>query len=267
MLRLAANLSTLFTDRPLEQRFAAAAEAGFRAVEIQFPYALRPGEVRDRLRENGLQLVLFNAPPGDASKGERGIAALPGREAEFTASIDVVREYAAATGCRRIHVMAGMLGARASRGDHLACFARNLASAAARVADDGLELLLEPINSRVDVPGYVLDSTDDAVRILRDTDCANLGLQFDFYHQQIQNGDLARRFDALLPLIRHVQIADNPGRHEPGTGEIHYPWLLRHVADSAYEGWVGCEYLPTTPGAASLAWAREWLTPDRRSEL
>ena len=261
MLRLAANLSTLFTDRPLAERFAAAAEAGFRAVEIQFPYALSPAEIRDRLRAHDLQLVLFNAPPGDTARGERGIAALPGREADFAASIDTVRAYASATGCRRIHVMAGMLRPDATRAAQLACFARNLAAAAARVASDGIDLLLEPINSRVDVPGYVLDSTDDAVDIIRVSGAANLGLQFDFYHQQIQTGDLARRFDTLLPLIRHLQIADNPGRHEPGTGEINYAWLLQHVADSAYGGWVGCEYLPTANGAESLRWAREWLRP------
>jgi hydroxypyruvate isomerase len=259
MLRLAANLSTLFTEMPLAGRFAAAAAAGFRAVEIQFPYALEPDAVRALLDRHRLELVLFNAPPGDVARGERGLAGLPGREPEFRASLERVREYAEATGCRRVHVMAGMRVAGVEEAAQFACFEANIAEGAARLASLGVELLLEPINTRVDVPGYLLGSTDRAVEILRRLARPNLGLQFDFYHQQIIAGDLARRFDALLPLIRHVQLADNPGRHEPGTGEINYAWLLRHVAGSPYAGWVGCEYGPSVPGAATLAWARPWL--------
>lgn len=257
MLRLAANLSTLFPGLPWPERFAAAAAAGFRAVEIQFPYELSPERLRELLDEHGLELVLFNAPPGDAERGERGLAGLPGSEARFRDSLERVAEYSAATGCRRVHVMAGMRNAALAAEAQFACFEANLAAAAARLPD--VMLMIEPINTRVDVPGYLLDSTARAVDIIRRLALPNLRLQFDFYHQQIQEGDLARRFDALLPLIGHVQLADNPGRHEPGTGEINYPWLLRHVAASDYRGWVGCEYTPREQGAAGFAWAEAFL--------
>jgi len=259
MLRLAANLSTLFTELPLEARFDAAAAAGFAAVEIQFPYELAPARLRVLLAHAGLPLVLFNAPPGDAARGERGLAGLPGRKAEFSASIDRALEYAAAAGCPLIHVMAGLESASHSRALQLDTFAANLADAADRAAAADVTLLLEPINTRVDVPGYLLGDNATAQLLLREAARPNLGLQFDFYHQQIIGGDLARGFDAMLPLIRHVQIADNPGRNEPGTGEINFSWLLAHVAASTYAGWTGCEYRPRTDTASALVWARPHL--------
>jgi hydroxypyruvate isomerase len=259
MLRLAANLSTLFTELPLHARFAAAAAAGFRAVEIQFPYELSAPQLRSLLDAAGLELVLFNAPPGDSARGERGLAGLPGREADFLASLEEALEYAAASGCPLVHVMAGLESDPAARAWQLDTLAANLAAGAERAASAGVSLLLEPINTRVDVPGYLLGDNATAVQLLRALNRPNLGLQFDFYHQQIIGGDLARGFDALLPDIRHVQIADNPGRNEPGTGEINYPWLLAHVAGSPYAGWVGCEYRPRTDSANSLLWARPYL--------
>jgi hydroxypyruvate isomerase len=259
VLRLAANLSTLFNELPLEARFDAAASAGFRAVEIQFPYELPARRVRELLDAAGLQLVLFNAPPGDAARGERGLASLPGREADFDASLDRALEYAERCSCRLVHVMAGMQIDASSRERQIDLFASNLSRAADRAARSQVTLLLEPINTKVDVPGYLLDDAVTATTLLTRLGRQNVGLQFDFYHQQIIAGDLARRFDELLPLIRHVQLADNPGRAEPGTGEINFAWLLDHVARSNYQGWVGCEYRPATDTLSSLRWAQRYL--------
>ncbi|MEO8754704.1 MAG: TIM barrel protein, partial [Casimicrobiaceae bacterium] len=203
MLRLAANLSTLFTEQPLEARFEAAAAAGFNAVEFQFPYELPPTRLQGLLRNAGVELVLFNAPPGDMAAGERGLAGLPGRQEDFRASLARALDYAAATACRRIHVMSGMGGAPRERATRLATLRDNLAGAAELAASAGVTLLLEPINTRVDVPGYLLDDTDVALGLIAELSQPNVALQFDFYHQQIIAGDLARRFTALLPRIGH----------------------------------------------------------------
>jgi hydroxypyruvate isomerase len=259
MVRLAANLSTLFTELPFAQRFAAAAAAGFRHVECQFPYALPAAEVAALLQAHGLRLELFNGPPGDAGRGERGLAGLPGREAGFRASIEQALEYLAATGCRRLHVMAGLLPAGAELAQCEAVFAANLAHAARRLATLGATVLVEPINTRVDVPGYLLSGTAQALRCMAQAGEPNIRLQFDCYHLQIMEGDLARRLQQLLPQIGHVQIADNPGRHEPGTGEICYDYVLRHLDALGYEGVVGCEYVPAAGTMAGLGWARPWL--------
>lgn len=260
MLRLAANLSTLFTEVPLDARFEAAADAGFRGVEIQFPYELPATRVHEQLRASGLHLALFNAPPGDMALGERGLAGLPGREADFRASIARALDYAAASACRRVHVMSGMCMPGVERETQLAILRDNVAVAAELAASAGVTLMLEPINP-VDVPGYLLGDTTTALDVMSAVAARNVALQFDFYHQQIIAGDLTRRFTALLPRIGHLQLADNPGRHEPGTGEINYPWLLAQVAASSYDGWVGCEYLPSRDTASSLAWARPFLQP------
>jgi hydroxypyruvate isomerase len=260
MLRLAANLSTLFTEVALDARFDAAVAVGFRAVEIQFPYALTPAQLHSRVRDAGLTLALFNAPPGDVARGERGLAGLPGREAEFRASVMRALDYATATACRRVHVMSGLRLPDVPLERQRATLRDNLAVAAELAAGAGLTLMLEPIN-RVDVPDYLLGDTTMALALLTELAQPNLALQFDFYHQQIMAGDLARRFAALLPRIGHVQLADNPGRHEPGTGEIRYEWLLGQVAASAYDGFVGCEYLPSRDTASSLQWARPYLQP------
>jgi len=259
MLRLAANLSTLFTELPLEARFAAAASAGFRAVEIQFPYELSTARLRDLLRADGLQLVLCNAPPGNAAGGERGLAGLPGREADFRASLERALEYAVVAGCHLVHVMAGMQSASVTRAEQLTTFAANLGWGAERAAAAGVTLLLEPINTRVDVPGYLLGDTDTAVQLLEQLAHPNLALQFDLYHQHVMGGDVLQRFTGLLPRIAHVQLADHPGRHEPGTGEMDFPKLLAHIAASDYGGWVGCEYWPKTTTQAALLWALPYL--------
>lgn len=257
MIRLAANLSTLFTELPFLDRFDAAAAQGFTAVECQFPYEAAVEDIAARLERTQMQLVLFNAPPGNA--GERGLAALPGREREFDAGIDSALRYAAATGCRQVHVMAGLVPAGADRNRHLDAYVAAISRAADRFAGAGISAMLEPINTRVDVPGYLMDSTALALECIARAGRPNIRLQFDVYHMQIMQGDLLRSIERLLPSIGHIQIADNPGRHEPGSGEIAFDRLLPAIDALGYTGHIGCEYLPAAGTVAGLAWARPWL--------
>jgi hydroxypyruvate isomerase len=257
MIRLAANLSTLFTELPFLERFDAAAAAGFTAVECQFPYQAEAEVIAARLAAAGLQMVLFNAPPGGA--GERGIAALPGRECDFDASIEQASRYIAVTGCIRVHVMAGLLPAGADRARHLDAFVASIGRAADRFAALHAMVTIEPINTRVDVPGYLLDSTALAEECIARAGRPNIRLQYDVYHMQIMEGDLLRSIERLLPVIGHIQIADNPGRHEPGSGEIAFERLLPAIDALGYEGFIGCEYLPAAGTMAGLGWARPWL--------
>jgi hydroxypyruvate isomerase len=259
MPQLAANVSTLFTELPFLDRYDAAAAAGFRGVECQFPYAVPAQAIRERLDRHGLTQVLFNAPPGNMAAGDRGIAGLPGREAEFRASLEQALHYARVTACGRIHVMAGLRPVDVDASTCREQFIGNLAYAADLCAGEGIQLLIEPINTRVDVPGYLIDTTAAAVDCIRRAARPNIRLQYDVYHMQIMEGDLARSIQRLLPVIGHIQIADNPGRHEPGTGEINFAWLLAHLDEIGYRGWVGCEYSPATSTLAGLAWARPWL--------
>jgi hydroxypyruvate isomerase len=263
MIRLAANISTMFTELPFADRIGAAARAGFKAIECQFPYVVEPREIAQRLSANGMKWVLFNAPPGNAEAAERGIASLPGREAEFDAGITRALEYLAVTGCQRVHVMAGLLPPGVDRDRHLEKYVANLAHAAKRLADVGATVMIEPINTRVDVPGYLLDSTKLAVECIRAVNRPNIKLQYDVYHMQIMEGDLMRSVERLLPWIGHIQIADNPGRHEPGTGEIAFERLLRHIDAVGYDGHIGCEYLPAAGTVDGLGWARPWLEGDK----
>lgn len=261
-IRLAANLSTLFPELPFLARFAAAAEAGFKAVECQFPYEAEPAEVAAAVAAAGVEWVLFNAPPGNA--GERGIASLPGREAEFDAGIELAARYVAASHCRRVHVMAGLLPAGADRARHLDTYVAAIGRAADRLAPLGATVMIEPINTRVDVPGYLLDGTGLALECMARAARPNIRLQYDVYHMQIMQGDLLRSIERLLPSIGHIQIADNPGRHEPGTGEIAFERLLPGIDALGYQGYIGCEYLPAADTAAGLGWARPWLAGTSR---
>lgn len=259
MIRLAANISTMFQELPFLERVDAAAAAGFGAVECQFPYAVTPDQIAERIKDSGLEWVLFNAPPGRMEKGERGIASLPGREREFDAGLDTAVQYIEAGGCRRVHVMAGLLPEGADRQRHLDQFIGSIARAADRLAQVGAEVLIEPINTRVDVPGYLLDGTRLALECMAAADRANIRLQYDVYHMQIMEGDLMRSIERLLPWIGHIQIADNPGRHEPGTGEIHFQRVLSHIDSLGYGGHIGCEYLPAAGTVAGLGWAGPYL--------
>jgi len=249
MPRFAANLSMMFTERPFLERFDAAAAAGFEAVEFLFPYDHPVAEIRDALDRNRLTLALFNAPPGDWEAGERGLTAVPGREAEFRDLFRLAIDYAAALKPARLHVMAGLAQGPAAR----AAYVANLAHAAA--AAPGLRVCIEPINSR-DMPGYHLSRSDDALTVLDAVGAGNLGLQFDLYHAQIMEGDLTRRIERLLPRIAHIQIAGVPDRHEPDRGEVNFPHLFRTLDALGYRGFVGCEYRPAGRTEDGLGWFR-----------
>ena len=259
MPRFAANLSMMYQEVGFLDRFAAAAKDGFRAVEFMFPYAHPAAEVAARLRSAGLENVLFNLPPGDFERGERGLAALPGREAEFAASIGTALEYAEALGCPRLHVMAGIPGAGADRERCRATYVSNLRLAASRAAAAGRDVLIEPINTR-DIPGYFLNRQDDAQAIRAEVGAPNLKVQFDLYHCQIVEGDLAVKLKRDLAHIGHVQIAGVPERHEPDRGEVNYPFLFAHLDAIGYAGWIGCEYRPRAGTSAGRGWIRPYLT-------
>lgn len=276
--RLAANLSFLFQERDYLSRFDAAAACGFRGVEFLFPYDWPADTVADTARAAGLTVALFNLPPGDWAAGDRGVAALPGREAEFRQGLDLALRYAETIGTTTLHVMAGVMPAGAGHaGAHDAVahdavvhddviermhstYCRNLAYAAAQVPDT-VTLTIEPINRR-DMPGYFLESIEQAVAVLDAVNSPRLKLQFDIYHAQNVGGDLARRLEAHMGRIGHIQIAGNPGRHEPDIGEINYPFLFNLLEQLGYDGWVGCEYKPadTAAGgtAAGLGWAADY---------
>jgi len=258
MPRFAANLSLMLTELPFLDRFAAAAQAGFGAVECQFPYAWNAAEIAARLAAYGLRQVLFNAPPGDFASGERGIAALPGRETEFMRGLEEALRYARELGCPRLHVMAGLTHQGALRSTYIS----NLRMAAQRAAVDDIQLLVEPINPR-DIPGYLVNRTEQALAILALTAEPNVGLQFDLYHRQIVEGDLTSAVREFGPCAAHVQIAQPPDRGEPDRGEIHYPDVLAALDDSGYDGWVGCEYRPRRGTLDGLTWMDAYRDPAR----
>ena len=255
MPKFAANISMLFAELPFLDRFAAARDAGFPAVEFQAPYAFPAAEIGERVARAGLPVVLFNAPMGDAKAGERGLAAQPGRESDFLASIETALNYARAFGCRQMHVLAGR--AAAERAAQEALYVANLQRAADRAAKDGVTLLIEPLNLR-DNPGYFLTTTGMAIALLDRIDRPNVGLQFDLYHCQISEGDLARHARNLLGRYPHIQIAGVPERHEPDQGEINFAYLFDLLDELGYGGWIGCEYRPKAGTLAGLGWARRW---------
>lgn len=253
MPRFCANLSLLFTEHPFTERWAAAARAGFHGVECHFPYAEPAALLAEEVRRNGLEQVLFNLPPGNWAAGERGIACLPDRVAEFEEGVGRAIDYARALGCRRINCLAGIAPIGAERGELLAVMERNLRFAARALARENIELLVEPINDR-DTPGFLLNRSADTLALIERVGEANVKLQYDIYHMQIMEGDLARTLQRELPRIGHVQIADNPGRHEPGSGEINYPFLFDWLDRIGYTGWVSAEYTPAGDTAAGLGW-------------
>jgi len=253
MLRLAANISTLFTEVPFLDRVARAAQAGFAAVECQFPYDAPAEALRARLTGEGVQLVLHNLPPGDWAAGDRGLACHPLRVDEFRASVQRGIEYASALGCAQLNCLAGLLPPDTSPEAARDTLVSNLAYAADQAATAGLRLLIEPINTR-DMPGYVLNHTREARALIRDVGASNLFLQYDCYHMQIMEGDLARTLETHLDLIRHIQIADPPLRSEPGTGEINFAFLFDHLDRLGYDGWIGAEYRPLGRTEDGLGW-------------
>ncbi len=255
MPKFAANLSMMFNEVDFLDRFDAAAMAGFKGVEFLLPYDWEATELRARLDAAGLTQALFNLPPGDFSKGDRGFAALPGREADFDTAIDKALSYADSMDCGLLHVMSGIVPAGTSREACAETLIANLKRAAPLAAARGKTLIIEPINTR-DIPGYFLNRQDQARAILEAVAADNVGLQFDFYHVQIVEGDLAKTFEKQLDLIRHVQIAGVPERHEPNVGEIHYPYLFDLMDRLGYQGWVGCEYRPRAGTVEGLSWMK-----------
>ena len=264
MPRFAANLSMLYNEHALLDRFAAAAADGFKAVEYLFPYAFAADDLAARLRDNGLQQVLFNGPPGDWERGERGLACLPGREDEFKRGIEQALSYAAALRCPRLHVMAGLAPEGSERATLRAAYLTNLAWAAAQAAPLGIDVLIEPINAR-DIPRYFLNRQDQAHEAIADIGVANLKVQMDLYHCQIVEGDLAKKIEKYVPggAVGHLQIAGVPERHEPDLGEVNYPYLFELIDRLGYGGWIGCEYRPrlATPGGTSAGLG--WFQPYR----
>jgi len=257
MPRFAANLSMMFTDVPFLERFGRAAAAGFEAVEFLFPYEHPAEAIAAELDRHGLTQALFNLPPGDFAKGERGIASLPGREAEFREGVETALRYAGATRCRTLHCMAGLLPEGADRAHHEAVYVENLRHAARRCAEAGITLVIEPINTR-DIPGYFLNYQHQARRIIERVGEPNLKLQLDLYHCQIMEGDLARHIREFADITAHVQIAGVPERHEPDLGEVNYPYLFAVLDEVGYGGWVGCEYRPKGRTEDGLGWFAPW---------
>lgn len=258
MPKFAANLTMLFNEVPFLERFQAAAEAGFKAVEFLFPYDYPAAEIAQRLKQNDLRNVLFNLPPGDWAAGERGIAAIPGREAEFRSGVEKAIAYATALGTPQLHVMAGLLPASATDADlarYRATYIDNLRHAAAETVRHGLSLLIEPINTR-DIPRYFLNTQAEAHAIRELIGAENLKVQMDFYHVQIMEGDIAMKVRQYLPHIGHIQIAGVPERNEPDTGEVNYAYLYRLLDELGYEGWLGCEYRPAKGTSEGLGWLR-----------
>lgn len=256
MLQFSANLSFLFPELDFLDRFGAAARAGFKGVEFHFPYETDKAVLAEVVLTSGVEVVLFNLPAGNWAGGERGIACLPERKSEFQDGVGRAIEYAEALGCTRLNCLAGIpAGAQGMAVDTLI---DNLKFAAAVTQRAGIRLTMEPLNTR-DNPGFLIATTTQAMQVIDAVGSKNLFLQYDVYHAQVMEGDLTRTLEMLLPRIGHIQIADNPGRHEPGTGEINFPYLFRRLEELGYAGWVGCEYKPAGTTEDGLGWL-----PDKR---
>jgi hydroxypyruvate isomerase len=258
MPKLAANLSFLYKEVPFMDRFALAAEDGFRGVEWLFPAQYDMGRVAELLEANGLQQVLFNCPPGDWDAGERGIAILAGREAECRESFERSLEIAARLRCPRIHVLAGLVPDGVDRARLRQTYVENLRHVARRARTAGVEVLIEPINPR-SMPGYFLNTQAEARAIVAEVGEPALRVQMDLFHCQVVDGDLVANIERQMPFIGHMQIAGVPDRHEPDQGEVNFPWLLERLDTLGYAGWIGCEYHPMGETRAGLGWAKRWL--------
>jgi hydroxypyruvate isomerase len=253
MPKFAANLTMLFNEVDFLDRFAAAAKAGFRGVEYLFPYAFPKDVLAEQLAEHGLTQVLHNLPAGDWAKGERGVACLPGREGEFRDGLGLAMSYAKALGCRQLNCLVGVAPKDVEAGAIRSTLVGNLRYAARELESAGVRLLVEPVNA-YDIPGFYLSRTDQALALLSEVGERNLWLQYDIYHMQRTEGELAATMAKHLDRIAHVQIADNPGRNEPGTGEINYDFLFGRIDQLGYDGWIGCEYKPKTTTLEGLGW-------------
>ncbi|MCF4175379.1 MULTISPECIES: hydroxypyruvate isomerase [Vibrio] len=257
MPKLAANLSMLFTEYKFIDRFEAASRSGFQGVEYLFPYDFEPKEIADKLNEYSLTQVLFNLPAGDWDKGERGIACHPERIEEFREGVSQAIRYAKVLNCNQLNCLVGIKPENVTEEDAFKTTVNNLKYASEKLGAEGIQLIVEAINTQ-DMPNFFINSTQKAIRIISEVGKDNLQYQYDIYHMQIMEGNLARTLTDHKAVIKHIQLADNPGRNEPGTGEINYPFLLKHIDEIGYEGWIGCEYVPKTTTEESLSWIKEY---------
>ena len=255
MPRFAANLSFQFTELEFFDRFKAARDTGFEAVEFMFPYLYAKQDLAEVIKANNLELVLHNLPAGNWEAGERGIACHPNRTKEFQEGVQQAVDYAKVLGCRKINCLAGIPPAGVEFAEARETLINNLAYAARILSGYGIQLLLEPVNT-VDIPGFFVSTSAFGLELINAADPAKIGLQFDVYHTQVMEGDIARTIESNLKQIFHIQIADNPGRHEPGTGEINYPFLFAFLDRIGYRGWIGCEYKPSKDTLSSLGWLK-----------
>jgi len=253
MIKLAANLTMLYNEIDFLDRFDAAAKSGFTGVEYLFPYAYPKEQIAERLQRNGLMQVLHNLPAGDWATGERGVACHPDRVGEFQQGVGEATDYAKALGCTQVNCLSGIAPASIGKEKVHATFVENLRFAAEKLGGAGIKLLIEPVNT-FDIPGFFLSRTAQALDVMRDVGSTNLYLQYDIYHMQRMEGELANTIKAHLPRIAHLQLADNPGRNEPGTGEINYRFLFGFIDSIGYDGWIGCEYKPKAATIDGLTW-------------
>jgi hydroxypyruvate isomerase len=258
MPKLNANLSMMFNEVEFTNRFGAAARAGFKGVEFLFPYAYDKQQLAEVARGHKLSVILFNMPPGDFEAGDRGLACDPARTSEFQAGVGKAVDYALALGCKQLHCMAGLKPRGVNEEKMRDTYIDNLRFAGRELAKHGLTLLIEAINTR-DIPGFYLNTSRQAFDIMHYAAVPNLKFQYDIYHMQIMEGDLAPTIEKHVDKIAHMQLADTPGRHEPGTGEINYPFLFAHIDKVGYQGWIGCEYRPAGNTEAGLGWAEPYL--------
>ena len=259
MPNFAANITMMFSEVEFLDRFKLASQVGFEGVEYLVPYAFEAEAIADQLHKYKLKQVLFDLPVGDWDGGERGYACHPDRVDEFQEGVGLAIKYAKVTGCSQLCCLAGKTPPNVKEEKVRSTLISNLSYAAASLKSEGIRLLLEPINSKVDIPGFYLETSSQALDIIRDVASDNLFLQYDVYHMQIMEGDLARTLERCLSQIKHVQIADHPGRHEPGTGEINYGFLFDHLDRIGYNDWIGCEYRPIEGTLPGLKWAAPYL--------
>lgn len=258
MTKFAANLTMLFTEVPFIDRFEQASQTGFKAVEFLFPYAFEAEELAAQLKKFELEQALFNMPAGNWDAGERGIAALPGREAEFRSNAEIALEYALVLGCKKVHAMSGLIDSHYSYDQHLDTFVKNIRFAADLFAEHHIEVLIEPLNI-FDVPTYFVAHQHDAVKLVKKVDRPNVKVQLDLYHAQIMDGDLSRMIEVIASYIGHVQIASVPERNEPSEGELNYPYLFNVLKNAGYDGWIGCEYNPKKSTLDGLGWLAPYI--------
>lgn len=266
MPKFAANLTMLFNEVPFLERFTLAGEAGFEAVEYLFPYDYNADELKRELTENNLVQVLHNVPAGNWGAGERGIAVLPDRIDEFRRGVVMAIDYATTLGCKQVNCLAGIAPAGLSNDVLRSTFVHNLRLAAQELAKYDIRLLIEPINT-YDIPGFYLNTVEQAASIIEEVGNDNLFIQYDLYHQQRTRGELVATYERHKELIAHVQLADNPGRNEPGTGEINYPFVFKALDQAGYDGWIGCEYKPKTETQRGLAWLNEASTTQKHADI